>query len=210
MKKFLARHAGRIVSVLSGFDRLRFRGTFRQLAHVSGMQSILSYLGVLLKDFGNFSEQATARFREGVEGVAQHADRPVIYLPSPQTNKEELIQKILREKGTGRDGVIAVFSSVEVCQSYEIRRNRQQRTIELQPARRKCLHYYVYRLDSMFGLVHVRMQSWFSVQRACGDQRSRNGWRDRWTRQALPTCEPTIAFPGLRISPEPRKWLTDN
>jgi hypothetical protein len=97
MKKFLARHAARVLGVLSGFDRVRFRGTFRQLAHLSGMMSILSYLHVLLKDFGDFSQQTTARFRDGVEDLA----------------------------------------------------------------RRKCLHYYVYLLDSMFGLVHVRMQSWF-------------------------------------------------
>jgi len=161
MKKFLARHAARVLGVLSGFDRVRFRGTFRQLAHLSGMMSILSYLHVLLKDFGDFSQQTTARFRDGVEDLARRADRPVQYLASPQTNKEELVQQQFREKGVGPSGVIAVLSSVEVCLSYEIHRDRQRRQIELRSVRRKCLHYYVYLLDSMFGLVHVRMQSWF-------------------------------------------------
>jgi len=161
MKKFLARHCDQVLGVLSGFDRVRFRGTFRQWAHVDGMISILSYLGVLLKDFARFAEQTTARFREGVETMAQAADRPVIYLASPQSDKEQRVQQILREHSVGPEGVIAIFSSVEVCQSYEIRRDRSSRRLHLQPARRKCLHYYVYRLDPMFGLVHVRMQSWF-------------------------------------------------
>lgn len=163
MKKFISRHAEQVLGVLSGFDRIRFRGTFRQLAHTSGMLSILAYLHVLLKDFHAFAEQTTARFRSGVERLALRADRPVQYLSSPQTNKEELVQKLLRERGIGRHGVIAIFSTVEVCQSYEIRRDRERQRIDLQPALRKCLHYYVYFQDSMFGLVHVRMQSWFPL-----------------------------------------------
>ncbi len=161
MKKFLARHAEEVLGVLSGFDRVRFRGTFRQWAYADGMISILWYLGVLFKDFAGFAEKTTARFRAGVEALAQRANRPVKYLASPQVNKEELVQQMLHENGVGRRGVIAVFSTVEVCQSYEIRRDRQTKRLELQPALRKCLHYYVYRMDSMFGLVHVRMQSWF-------------------------------------------------
>lgn len=161
MKKFISHHAGQISGVLSGFDRIRFRGTFRQLAHVSGMMSILSYLGVLLKDFRTLTEDTTARFREGVEGTALRAGRPVQYLPSPQTNKEALVEQVRRQDGVGPGGVIAVLSAVEVCQSYEIHRNREKKHIELRPALRKCLHYYVYLQDPMFGLVHVRMQSWF-------------------------------------------------
>jgi len=160
MKKFLSHHAGQILGVLSGFDRVRFRGTFRQLAHREGLFSILCYLNVLLKDFADFSEQTTKRFKAGVEQVAQEADRPVQYLASPQTDKEALVQKIYREQGTGKDGIVAVLSTVETCQSYQIRRVRETKRIELEPALRKCLHYYVYLQDTMFGLVHVRMQTW--------------------------------------------------
>ena len=73
MKKFLARHAEEVLGVLSGFDRVRFRGTFRQWAYVDGMISILWYLGVLFKDFAGFAEKTTARFRAGVEALIQHA-----------------------------------------------------------------------------------------------------------------------------------------
>ena len=161
MKRFLSCHSQHVRGILSGFDRVRFRGTFRQLAHREGMLSILSYLKVLLKDFHAFAEQSTAKLRAGVEGVALQAGRPVQYLSNPQANKEELVQQALRVHGVGKGGVIAVLSTVEVCQSYEIHRNRETKQIELQPARRKCLHHYVYLQDSMFGLVHVRMQSWF-------------------------------------------------
>jgi hypothetical protein len=160
MKKFLSRHVDQVLGCLSGFDRIRFRGTFRQLAHVSGMQSILDYLHVLLKDFHTFAEQTTQRFRAGVEQFAQRSDCPVQYLESSQIDKEALVQKSRAEHGARRNGVIAILSAVEVCRSYEIHRDRELKKLKLQSALRKCLHYYVYLQDPMFGLVHVRMQSW--------------------------------------------------
>src|SRR2546430_11189915 len=39
MKEFIAKHRNEIAGVLSGFDRLIFRGTLRSLAHVAGMQT---------------------------------------------------------------------------------------------------------------------------------------------------------------------------
>ncbi|MGI8424325.1 MAG: hypothetical protein ACR2NO_09495 [Chloroflexota bacterium] len=163
MKKFIAHHGEQVAGVLSGFDRIRFRGTVRRWAHVGGMLSILSYLRILLKDFHAFAEETTARFRAGIEALALRADRPVRYLPSPRINKEQLVQELLRDEGVGRHGVVAIFSTVEVCRSYEIRRDRERKRIELRSALRKCLHYYVYLQDPTFGLVHVRMQSWFPL-----------------------------------------------
>lgn len=37
MQGFIERHQDRIVGVLSGFDRILFRGTMRALSHVAGM-----------------------------------------------------------------------------------------------------------------------------------------------------------------------------
>ena len=163
MKKFISRHTDEVLGVLSGFDRIRFRGTFRQLAYADGMLTVLCYLHVLLKDFRRFVQETTKQIRAAVEMMAQAAGRPVQYLPSPQINKEELVQKLLREQGVGGQNIIAVFSTTDVCQSYEIRRNRELKQIELQPALRKCLYYYVYLQDPVFGLVHVRMQTWFPL-----------------------------------------------
>lgn len=163
MKKFISHHSEHVLGVLSGFDRIRFRGTFRQLANTKGMMIVLCYLHVLLKDFGKFVQQTTDTLRAGVEAMANRAGRPVQYLHSPQTNKEELVQNILREKGIGPQGVIAVLSTVEGCQSYEIHRDAEHKQIDLRPTYRKCLHYYVYLQDPMFGLVHVRLQTWFPM-----------------------------------------------
>jgi hypothetical protein len=161
MKSFLQRHASSIEGVLSGFDRLRFRGTVRILACVSGMRAFLSQMHVLLKDFPGFAEESTKKVCTAVENVAESAGRPVQYLASPKASKEEMVDRLVREEGPGKGGVIAVFSCVELCQSYVVYRNRELRELELRCVPRKCLHHYIYLQDPMFGRIHVRMQSWF-------------------------------------------------
>ena len=63
MQSFLTTHASQVQGVLSGFDRVRFRGTLRWLANLQGMRAWLSRRRVLLKDFKDYAlgltEQAT-------------------------------------------------------------------------------------------------------------------------------------------------------
>jgi len=80
MRSFLQRHGGQILGVLSGFDRMRFRGTLLRLASVGGMVHFLTRMGVLLKDFGAYADRMTQRLRRGVEEAAVAAGRPVQYL----------------------------------------------------------------------------------------------------------------------------------
>jgi hypothetical protein len=160
MKSFLKRHASRVFGVLRGFDRIRFRGTFRQLATVSGMTTMLSFSKVLFKDFGSFAEQATQRFREGVQAVAAQVGRPIRHVLRAEVDKEKLVDGIEKEQGAGRGGVLAILSATEVCNSFDLHRNREQKILELRPARRKCLHYYVYFQDPTFGRAQVRLQTW--------------------------------------------------
>ena len=161
MKSFLDQHAQKILGTLRGFDRLRLRGTFRQLAYTDGMLTMLSFLGVLLKDFAEFAQQTTGKLRSGVQAVADQAGQPIRYLPSSAIDKEALVNEIVRQQGVGSEGIIAVLSAVEVCRSFDVHRNRQQKILELKVVPRKCLHYYVYMNDPLFGRTQVRIQTWF-------------------------------------------------
>jgi hypothetical protein len=161
MKSFILQHGSQTLGVLRGFDRIRFRGTFRQLATASGMTSMLRHCKVLFKDFKQFAERTTKCFRDSVEGMAAVAAVPVQYLSRPETDKEQLINRIEAARNPDASDVVAVLSAVEVCNSFEIHRNRQEKILELRPARRKCLHYYVYLNDAIFGRTHVRLQTWF-------------------------------------------------
>ena len=54
MRKFLQHHRGQIQGVLSGFDRIRFRGTLRLLQSEGGVATWLEGIGVAVKDFLSF------------------------------------------------------------------------------------------------------------------------------------------------------------
>jgi hypothetical protein len=162
MKRFLRRHADQISGVLSGFDRLRFRGTLRWLAYPAGMRSFLSCLGVYLKDFKTYVEGVTDRIRDAAEQVARAEGRRVTYLNSSAISKEERARDIAERDGI-REGLVCVLSAVEPCFSYEIHRNGESRLLELRGRPQKCLHYYFYFQDPQFGFMHVRLQTWFPL-----------------------------------------------
>ena len=160
MKGFIQRHGEKILGVLSGFDRLRFRGTLRLLTSVGGTMAWLSRAGVRLMDFVTFAESLTRQVRQATEESAAAAERPVRYLDRFM-DKEALVRRIRGEQGLAANGLIAVLSTLEACASYDVYRNAQTHEIELRRRQRKCLHYYFYWEDERFGLTQVRLQTWF-------------------------------------------------
>lgn len=160
MKTFLQRHADNILGVLSGFDRIRLRGSLRMLSHLPGVAGWLGNAGILLKDFLHAAEEATQRLRCDVEQRAKDQGRPVQYLQA-RCDKERLVQNIRAQQGVADSGLIAVFSTLETCQSFDIFRNRETQHIELRHRLRKCLHYYFYFDEGKFGQTQVRLMTWF-------------------------------------------------
>jgi hypothetical protein len=142
--------------MLSGFDRLRFRGTPRMLAHAKGLRGVLRALDVKLGDFGQFVQQTTEAIWQATEQLARAAGRPMRYLSSSSVDKEALACRIAKEDRI-EQGLICVLRCVEPCGSYAIRFG------ELKSQARKCLHYYHYFIDPRFGFMHARLQSWLPL-----------------------------------------------
>jgi hypothetical protein len=145
--------------MLHGFDRLRFIGTQRMLANVSGMRAFLASSRVLLKEFGQWSEDLTERIRRASEAVVVDAGRPNIYLNNSSTSKEQLAESI-RLRDRIKSGPVCQLRSVEVIWSYEIHRDREKKLLVLEPRLRKCLHLYHYWVDEQVGMMHVRIPTW--------------------------------------------------
>ena len=77
MLKFIANHRDQISGVLSGFDRLVFRGTLRSIAYAAGMNQYLSSNEILLKNFGSHVEQVSQRLKAASLAEATAVGRPV-------------------------------------------------------------------------------------------------------------------------------------
>ena len=161
MKSFIARHASVVTSVLSGFDRLVFRGTLMPLVIDRGMHVFLSRAKVRLLDFKNFALRTSERVREAALAEAQRRARPVCYLASSGASKEDLARTLLAQHPLEKPGIVCSFKAVEPCMSFEYHRSQdpQERGLMLRP--RKCLHIYRYLLHPSFGFMHVWIQTWF-------------------------------------------------
>src|ERR1700689_1604690 len=121
MDSFLQQHAKSVTGSLSGWDRLRFRGTLRMLANVPGLGSFLSYTGRRLKDFKEHALNFSRQVRAASLQVAESADRPIIHLDNPSICKEDLARDIAERDGI-KEGLIGAFTAVESCPSFNIAR----------------------------------------------------------------------------------------
>lgn len=160
MEKFIARHAARVSSVLSGFDRLVFRGLLRALRH-RGMRTFLDRVGVRLLDFGAFAQATTERVKRAALAEAEHTNRPVVYLESARTSKEDVARELLTKQPLAEPGLICALTTVEPCMRFEYHRspNPTDRGLKLRPS--KCLHVYKYYQHPSFGFMHTRLQTYF-------------------------------------------------
>ncbi len=160
MNQFIQKYDEEVTGTLSGWDRVVFRGSLRMLCFVDGMMGYLSRVGVLLKDFGEHAQAITGRLIAASLAAAEKAQRPIEYLPSSGTRKDEYARNIAMDDDI-QDGLICVLTCVEPCQTYEIYRNRDRKMLELKPRRRKCKFLYHYWIDPRFGFMSARIQTWF-------------------------------------------------
>jgi hypothetical protein len=160
MTKFVARYRPRIAAVLSGFDRLVFRGTLLPLVMPGGMFCFLQRAHVGLLDFKDYVRATSERLTAVVLREAIEHDRPVRYLDSSRTDKETLARQLLAEHALD-EGLICAFTTVEPCMSFEYHRSADphERGLRLRP--RKCLHVYKYYRHRVFGFLGTRLQTWF-------------------------------------------------
>jgi hypothetical protein len=191
---FIQRYADKISGVLSGWDRIRFRGTLRRIANLRGMGSFLYERSVLLKDFKGWAMGLTETVRRSTERLAEEQELKVHHVSSSSLRKEELAKSLAGDRWE-RDGLSCILSCTELCRTFTVGPNRAQKRLELRQHDSKCLHYYFYLRHPEWGPLHVRLQTWlpYSVH-VCLNGRDWLG--TQLTRLGLPhtQCDNTFTF----------------
>ena len=162
MKNFTGMYAKSICGAISGWDRIRFRGTIRWLASTPGINSYLSTRNILLKNFGKWAESISAQVRSLCAAQAEQLDIPMIYLPSAAIDKEAYARRIMAERGVDT-GNLCMFSTVEPCSAPLLKGNKATKKLELHMAPRKCVWIYQYWNDEHLGFGHTRLQTWLPL-----------------------------------------------
>jgi hypothetical protein len=159
MNDFIANYQKQLSGVLSGFDRLVFRGQL-PLTHEAGMKGYLWAHDVRLKDFAEHAQDISQKVKRASLAVIENACRPVKYLASGKDDKQKLALEIARADRISK-GPICAFTAVELCSSYTVKGHRETRKIALERAMRKCLCIYQYWMHPVFGFMSARLQTWF-------------------------------------------------
>jgi hypothetical protein len=163
MHAFLQRFGAVVLGVLSGFDRLFFRGTLRNLSYAEGLQHYLWANDIPYKGFRNHSLAVTERLMDASLQHARELERPILYVNSHQIRLEDEARMIAARDGI-HQGPICVFRRVEPCMSFEIHGNRTTKKLEITYRPRQCLNLYHYQIHPVFGFMHARIQTWFPFQ----------------------------------------------
>jgi hypothetical protein len=119
--------------------------------------------GVRLKDFASFVSGLTNRVCAASAGFAAGCGRPLRYLESCIERKEDLARR-LAARDQIDEGLIGVYSILEPCLTYTVRHDATEHRLYLHLGQGRCLHYYFYFQHHDFGLMHVRLQTWFPFQ----------------------------------------------
>ena len=160
---FLAAHGADVTGVISGCDRLRLRGSLRHLYQPTFMFRYLCAAGVRLKDFAGFVSGLTNRVCAASAAFAAQCGRPLRYLESCGRRKEDLARELAHRDHID-EGLIGVFSILEPCLTYAVRHDAAAHRLYLHLGQGRCLHHYFYFQHREFGLMHLRLQTWFPFQ----------------------------------------------
>ena len=158
MENILKHYNDKIKGVFSFFDRMILTGHLRPFFHA--MLFFLSEQNVLLKDYGSYAQGITENIKEHVRHYTQSRQRPLIYLRSPKVSKEQAALKCLEDSPVTQ-GLICTLSTVEMCNAFSVVPNKETHKLEMKCMPRKCLHYYFYYLDPVYGFMFVKLQTWF-------------------------------------------------
>jgi hypothetical protein len=165
VKSFIARHGEKINGVLECFDRLILRGHLP----MAGLGYFLAWLhskriGLNLKDlpdgWWNFKEAApwfAEKLKVHAQAAATQGARPYRHLASHERMEENA--RALAEQDGITEGLVCVYGTLENCHTFRVRYG--ERGPDLGTDVRRCLVLYYYVIDREFGLMHVKLQTWF-------------------------------------------------
>src|SRR5206468_8878128 len=161
----------RLAGVLACYDRILITGTLPGACFAEGMTKILRARGIRIFDYPQFAAELRDRVREAAAALAAEAGITIEHIAKSYIRKEEVVAKVLARRGQ-HPGLVHVISAMEACDAYQPWHDKQTHKTFLRPDSGKCLHYYFYIMDALFGLIDLRVPTWcpFRLQFYCNGQ----------------------------------------
>ena len=160
MQQFIEKYRDQIIGSLSGFDRLVFRGSLRRLNYghwdqslgamvAGGMEQYLWQNQILFKDYARHVKKVSERLKQVSLAPYRAQDLPVIFLRSPQVDKEAMARQIAVDKKI-ISGPVCALSSLEPSPTLE------HRGTHIIRRDRPCHVLYHYQIHPQVGWMRLR------------------------------------------------------
>ncbi|MEI8123495.1 MAG: hypothetical protein WCI20_15845, partial [bacterium] len=176
---FIQRFGDLIKGCITGFDRIVFKGSIRQLMFAAGVQFFLSSRGVLNKDYKDWMmSQSNAIITSADNYAKNNCGQGITFLASCNERKEKVAHTRQQELGIDT-GLIGVWSCLEACSTYRAVYDPRAGFPQLRHTTSRCKHLYFYYDHPEFGFMSIRLQTWFPY----GIQIALNG--REWLRRSL-------------------------
>lgn len=161
MNLFVARFRDIVKGIMTGFDRIVFKGSILPLMYAEGAMRFCRAHGIRNKDFKSWAIEQTSQVVESAERYAQQncgcGIEPIL---SSKIRKEDIAHKRQQQSGI-QSGLIGVWSATESCWSYKAQYNAHAGYPQLRRDWTKCKHLYFYLDHEQYGFMNIRLQTWF-------------------------------------------------
>lgn len=154
---FVVKFASSIIAVLSCSDRVIFKGHLPFGSDAQLNTFVDRTLRIPRKDFLPFLEQKSDLLVNHAKDFAAQHNAPYHYLQGVH-RKEDLVRTIIRERRLD-SGLVCVLCCQETCRTVKLRYGQQRPRLIYAPRPQRVLYFYF--LDPQFGLLYLRLQSWF-------------------------------------------------
>ena len=109
---------------------------------------------------GKFSLEQTNELCNHIDNYIKQNNVETIYLNSGKIEKNEIVMNELNKNPT-KTGLISALSVIEICNTMTVKPNHEKEKLEVTSKSTKCKHYYFYYNDEEFGLMYLKIQTWF-------------------------------------------------
>lgn len=164
MQQFIEKYREEIQGVLSGFDRLVFRGSLRRLnmgkfdpslkamvAH--GMETYLRLNKVLFKNYADHVKRISEKIKAASLKPFREQGLPVEF-DRGAADKDQLARRIAAERKI-ESGLVCAISALEPSPTFE------HRGVHIIRRMRPCGALYQYQMHAELGWMYARIQTWF-------------------------------------------------
>lgn len=168
MQEFIAKYRDEIQGTLTGFDRLVLGGTLRRLdvsQYVKSMKALRAiameqyclWNQIWLKDYAAHVKSVSERVKRASTQPFRDRNLPVIYLPSPKLDKNQVARQVASERKI-EEGLVCAISTTELHPTF------QHRNTFLVRRQAPCHVLYHYMIHPEVGWMYARLQTWFPFQ----------------------------------------------